>query len=56
VVETGITRELLGVCVRKGNAQLRDAIDNAQQALRDDGTLARLIARWLGSGATIAPV
>jgi ABC-type amino acid transport substrate-binding protein len=56
VVETGITRELLGVCVRKGNAELRDAIDKAQQALRDDGTLARLIARWLGSGATIVPV
>ena len=55
VVETGITRELLGVCVRKGNAELRDAIDTAQQALRADGTLARLIARWLGSGATIAP-
>jgi ABC-type amino acid transport substrate-binding protein len=56
VVQTGITRELLGVCVRRGDSELRDAIDKAQQALRDDGTLARLIARWLGSGATIAPV
>jgi ABC-type amino acid transport substrate-binding protein len=55
VVESGITRELLGVCVRKGDAELRGAIDKAQQVLRDDGTLARLIARWLGSGATIAP-
>lgn len=56
VVQTGITRELLGVSVRKGDTALRDAIDGAQRALRNDGTLERLIARWLGSGATIAPV
>ncbi len=56
VVQTGITRELLGVCVRRGNTELRDAIDTVQQALRDDGTLERLVERWLGSGATIAPV
>lgn len=56
VVQTGITRELLGVCVRKGDAELRDAIDDAQQALRDNGTLERLVERWLGRGATIAPI
>lgn len=55
VVQTGITRELLGACVRKGDAPLRDAINRAQQALRDDGTLARLVERWLGAGATLAP-
>ena len=55
VVQTGITRELLGVCVRKGDTALRDAIDRAQQALRADGTLTRLVARWLGEGATLAP-
>ena len=55
VVQTGITRELLGVCVRKGNAGLRDAIDRAQRTLRDDGTLARLVEHWLGSGAAVAP-
>lgn len=55
VVQTGITRELLGICVRKGNAELRDAIDRAQGALRDNGTLARLVDRWLGPGAAVAP-
>ena len=52
VVQTGITRELLGVCVRKGDTALRDAIDAAQAALARDGTLAALIRQWLGEGAT----
>ncbi len=52
VVQTGITREILGVCVRKGNAALRDAINVAQAALITDGTLRALIKQWLGDGAT----
>ena len=52
VVQTGITREVLGVCVRKGDTALRDAIDAAQAALARDGTLAALIKQWLGEGAT----
>ncbi|MGO8914282.1 MAG: ABC transporter substrate-binding protein [Stellaceae bacterium] len=52
VVETGITRERLGICVRKGNAALASAIDTAQAALMADGTLPALIKQWLGKGAT----
>ena len=52
VVQTGITREILGVCVRKGDTALRDAINTAQAALVKDGTLAALIKQWLGEGAT----
>lgn len=52
VVQTGITRELLGVCVRKGDTALREAIDSAQASLAADGTLAALIQQWLGEGAT----
>jgi polar amino acid transport system substrate-binding protein len=52
VVEVGITREHLGVCVRKGNAALRDAIGKAQAELTADGTLPALIKQWLGKGAT----
>jgi len=52
VVQTGITHEILGVCVRKGNTALRDAINAAQAALAKDGTLAALIKQWLGEGAT----
>jgi len=52
VVEVGITRELLGVCVGKGNTALRDAIGEAQAELIADGTISALIKQWLGKGAT----
>ena len=55
VVQTGITHELLGVSVSRGNDALRDAINGAQSALRQDGTLGRLVAQWLGAGAAVAP-
>lgn len=51
VVQTGITREILGVCVRKGNSTLKNAIDAAQASLARDGTLAALVKQWLGDGA-----
>ena len=53
VVEVGITRERLGICVRKGNTALRDAIGEAQAALTADGVLPALVKRWLGTGATV---
>jgi polar amino acid transport system substrate-binding protein len=53
VVETGITRERLGICVRKGNAALRDGIVKAQASLTADGTLPALIKQWLGKGAAV---
>jgi polar amino acid transport system substrate-binding protein len=53
VVQTGITRELLGICVRKGDAALADAIGKAQAELMTDGTIAGLITQWLGSGAAL---
>jgi polar amino acid transport system substrate-binding protein len=51
VVQVGITTERLGICVRKGNAMLRAAIDRAQAELAAAGTLAALVAEWLGAGA-----
>ena len=55
VVQTGITREVLGVCVRKGDTALREAIDTAQTALAGDGTLGALVRQWLGEGAAPPP-
>jgi polar amino acid transport system substrate-binding protein len=52
VVETGITHERLGICVRKQDTALGQAIGHAQAALMADGTLPTLIAQWLGTGAT----
>jgi ABC-type amino acid transport substrate-binding protein len=54
VVQTGITRELLGICVRKGNVALVEAIGKAQAALLADGTIPVLIKQWLGTGASDA--
>jgi polar amino acid transport system substrate-binding protein len=53
VVQVGITTERLGVCVRKGNTALREAIGKAQAELMADGTLPALIKEWLGEGATL---
>jgi polar amino acid transport system substrate-binding protein len=53
VVETGITLERLGICVRKGNTTLRNAIRKAQAKFAVDGSLAALIKRWLASGAML---
>jgi ABC-type amino acid transport substrate-binding protein len=53
VVETAITVERLGICVRNGNTALRNAINQAQATLAADGTLAALIKQWLGAGATL---
>jgi polar amino acid transport system substrate-binding protein len=52
VVQVGITTERLGICVRKGNTTLREAIGKAQAELMADGTLPALITEWLGAGAT----
>lgn len=47
VAQEGITEEKLGICVRLGNSALREALDGAQARLASDGTLARLIAKWV---------
>jgi polar amino acid transport system substrate-binding protein len=51
VVQVGITTERLGICVRKGNATLCEAIGKAQAELAADGTLAALVKEWLGQDA-----
>jgi ABC-type amino acid transport substrate-binding protein len=53
VVETGITRERLGICVRKDDIALERAIGEAQAALMKDGSILALIKRWLGTGAAM---
>lgn len=49
VVQTGITSEDLAIATGLGNETLRQAIDTAQARLRDNGTLPRLIEKWIGS-------
>lgn len=47
VVQEQITDETLGVSVRLGNDDLRQAIDAAQARLRGTGELPRLVTKWL---------
>jgi polar amino acid transport system substrate-binding protein len=48
VVQERITVEKLGVCVRRGNTGLREALDQAQSRLASDGVVERLVSRWIG--------
>ncbi len=47
VVQEGITDERLGISVRLGNEGLRQAIDDAQVQLQDNGVLPGLVKKWL---------
>ena len=47
VVQEGITKEALAIAVRLGNDALRQALDGAQNRLRERGVLGQLTARWL---------
>jgi len=49
VVQKGITSEDLAIATGLGNETLRQAIDTAQARLRENGTLPRLIEKWIGS-------
>ncbi|MEP9375818.1 ABC transporter substrate-binding protein [Aquabacter sp. CN5-332] len=54
IVQTAITCEFLAISVRKGDP-LRDDINRIQAGFAQDGTLDRLIAKWLKAGtASIA--
>ena len=43
--------EQYGFVIKKGNTELRDAIDDALSALRDDGTYDDVLEKHLGEGA-----
>jgi ABC-type amino acid transport substrate-binding protein len=47
VVQENITAEKLGICVRRGNARLRAALDEAQSRLASSGFLRQLVSKWI---------
>ena len=47
VVQTGLTRERLGIAVAPDNPPLRDAVNGALTELRRAGILTELVDRWL---------
>jgi polar amino acid transport system substrate-binding protein len=49
VVQEGITQEELAISVGLANEPLRQAVDAAQARLRDNGSLPRLVKKWIGT-------
>ena len=42
----------MGIAVRKGDAELREALEKAVQTLEDNGTLGKISEKWFGSDLT----
>jgi len=47
IVGTPFTDEHYGIAVKKGNQKALDLINRGLDAIRKDGTLARLVHKWL---------
>ena len=46
------SRQESGVALRKGNAQLLDAINKAIAEMQKDGTMAKISNKWFGTDVT----
>lgn len=51
VLAQPVTAEEYGMAVSKDDPQLRQALNDALRALKEDGTYAKLVAQWFGSAA-----
>lgn len=47
-----LTNEPIGVCIRKDDTEMKEAIDQALEELRSDGTLKAISEEWLGADYT----
>ena len=47
ILETAYADEDYAACIKKGNDALREAIDNAIEALIEDGTIDKLVAKYI---------
>lgn len=52
VTSARLTNEPIGVCLKKGNTELRDKIQKAIDDLRADGTLKKISEKWFGEDLT----
>lgn len=48
ITTTQLTNEPIGVCLKKGNTELKEKIDKAIMALQDSGALVPVSEQWLG--------
>ena len=42
----------MGIAVRKGDTELREALEKAVQTLKDNGTLSEISEKWFGTDMT----
>ena len=47
ILETAYTDEDYAIAIKKGNTQLRDAIDKAIQELTADGTIDKILKKYI---------
>ncbi len=53
VLEESLAPEVFGVGFRKSDRALRDAVQKALDAMKSDGTLARITTQWFGSDISV---
>lgn len=52
VTSAKLTNEPIGVCIKKGNTELRDKIQSVIDELKADGTLKKISEKWFGEDLT----
>ncbi len=50
ILETEYTEEDYAICFQKGNTELKDAVDGALKALIDDGSVKKIVDKYINSG------
>ena len=43
-----LTNEPIGVCIKKGNTELKEQVDAALAVLQENGTMVKISEEWLG--------
>lgn len=49
ILDDSLSPELYGIGVKKGNTELKDAIEKAMEEMKKDGTAAEISTKWFGS-------
>lgn len=52
ITPTQLTNEPIGVCIKKGNTELKEKVDAAISALQENGKMATISNEWLGGDYT----
>lgn len=53
ILEESLSPELYGVAVKKGNSELLTQIQDAMDAMAEDGTMAKISTTWFGEDIVV---